>query len=87
MFMATVIIYGTLTCPYCSNAKELLKSKGVTYQEILVDKDPAKRDEMLSRSDGRKTVPQIFIDGKHIGGFSDLKTLDNNGQLDKLLKN
>lgn len=87
MFMATVIIYGTLTCPYCNNAKELFKSKGVTYQEILVDKDPAKRDEMLSKSDGRKTVPQIFIDGKHIGGFSDLKTLDNSGQLDKLLKN
>lgn len=85
MFMATVLIYGTLSCPYCVNAKELLKSKGVTYEEILVDKDPVRREEMLSKSEGQRTVPQIFIDDKHIGGYSDLKTLDNNGQLDKLL--
>jgi glutaredoxin 3 len=85
MFMATVLIYGTLSCPYCASAKEIFKSKGVAYQEILVDKDPAKKEEMFAKSAGSKTVPQIFIDGKHIGGFSDLKTLDNSGKLDQLL--
>lgn len=84
--MATVIIYGTLTCPYCSNAKDLLKSKGVAYQEVLVDQDLAKREEMLAKSNGSRTVPQIFIDGKHVGGYSDLKQLDNSGQLDQMLK-
>ena len=83
--MATVIIYGTMTCPYCMNAKELLKSKGVQYQEILVDKNPEQKAEMLAKSNGRRTVPQIFIDGKHIGGFDDLEKLQNSGQLDKLL--
>lgn len=86
MLMATVIIYGTMTCPYCMNAKSLLQSKGVTYQEILVDKDPARKEEMLAKSNGRRTVPQIFINGKHIGGFDDLQKLQNSGQLDALLK-
>jgi glutaredoxin 3 len=83
--MATVVIYGTMSCPYCINAKELFKAKGVAFQEVLVDQDITKREEMLAKSEGRKTVPQIFIDGKHIGGFSDLKELDNSGKLDQLL--
>ncbi len=85
MFMATVVIYTTLTCPYCVNAKSLLNSKGVAYQEILVDKHPEKKDEMLARSNGRRTVPQIFINGTHIGGFDDLKALQDSGKLDALL--
>lgn len=85
MIMATVIIYTTMTCPYCVNAKQLLDSKGVKYQEIFVDQDADKRAEMLKLSNGRRTVPQIFIDGKHIGGFDDLKKLQESGQLDKLL--
>lgn len=83
--MASVIIYSTLTCPYCSNAKALLDEKGVKYQEVLVDKDPIKKNEMLSKSNGRRTVPQIFINDKHIGGFDDLKALNDKGDLDPLL--
>jgi len=85
MFMASVIIYSTLTCPYCANAKALLEAKGVEYQEILVDKDPLKKTEMLSKSNGRRTVPQIFINEQHIGGFDDLKSLNESGGLDPLL--
>lgn len=85
MIMASVIIYTTLNCPYCVNAKQLLQSKGVEYEEILVDKDIIKREEMLAKSNGRRTVPQIFIDGKHIGGYDDLKKLQDNGELDPLL--
>ena len=59
MIMASVIIYTTLNCPYCWNAKELLQSKGVEFEEILVDKDLAKREEMLAKSNGRRTVPPI----------------------------
>lgn len=87
MFMASVIIYSTLTCPYCVNAKALLTSKGVSYQEILVDADPSKRTEMLAKSNGRRTVPQIFINEQHIGGFDDLKALNDSGKLDPLLNN
>lgn len=67
------------------NAKTLLDSKGVTYQEILVDKDPEKKDEMLAKSNGRRTVPQIFINGEHVGGYDDLKKLQDSGKLDPLL--
>lgn len=83
--MASVIIYSTLTCPYCNNAKALLDSKGVKYQDIRVDNDPAKKEEMIMKSDGRRTVPQIFIDGQHVGGFDDLQKLQSSGNLDKLL--
>lgn len=86
MIMASIIVYSTLTCPYCVNAKELLDSKGVEYKVIYVDKDPTQLEEMLSKSNGSRTVPQIFIDGKHIGGFSDLKKLNESGKLDILLK-
>lgn len=86
MIMASIIVYSTLTCPYCVNAKELLDSKGVEYKVVYVDKDPTQLAEMLSKSNGSRTVPQIFIDGKHIGGFSDLKSLNESGKLDALLK-
>ena len=83
--MASVIIYGTLTCPFCVSAKSLLDSKGVEYQEILVDKEPGKKEEMLAKSNGRRTVPQIFINDQHIGGYDDLKKLQDSGKLDPLL--
>ncbi len=83
--MATIVIYSTETCPYCVQAKKLLDSKGVTYTEIFVDKNPAERDTMVELS-GRRTVPQIFIDGQHIGGCDDLYALDQAGKLDPLLQ-
>jgi glutaredoxin 3 len=69
--MKKVLIYSTATCPYCVRAKQLLKDKGLVYTEIHVDQDDAEREKMISLS-GRRTVPQIFIDEKHIGGFDDL---------------
>lgn len=83
--MANVEIYTTQVCPYCVRAKDLLKRKGVTPVEIRVDTDDSKRDEMLSRSGGRRTVPQIFINDQHIGGCDDLYALDGKGGLDPLL--
>ncbi len=82
--MALVIIYTTQNCPYCLRAKALLDRKGVSYQEIKVDLDPEQRDIMITKS-GRRTVPQIFIDDKPIGGFDDLYVLDQTGELDRLL--
>lgn len=71
-------------CPYCLRAGMLLKSKGAAYEEILASGDPARRAEMVERS-GRNTFPQIFIDGRHIGGCDDLVALDARGGLDPLL--
>lgn len=71
-------------CPYCLRAGMLLKSKGPDYQEIVASNDPEKRAEMVERS-GRNTFPQIFIDGRHIGGCDDLVALDARGGLDPLL--
>ena len=85
MFMASVIIYGTLVCPYCVRAKELLDAKGVSYQEIRVDQNQDKLAEMLAKSNGRRSVPQIFINEQHIGGFDDLKALQDQGTLDAML--
>lgn len=84
--MAKIEIYTTATCLYCVQAKALLKKKNVAFQEIHVDQDPVQRDEMLKRSGGKRTVPQIFINGQSIGGFDDLYALDQKGQLDKLLQ-
>ncbi|WP_374086665.1 glutaredoxin 3 [Methylomicrobium lacus] len=81
--MPNIIIYTTKICPYCIMAKRLLDRKGVSYTEINVD-EPALRDEMISKSN-RRTVPQIFIDDRHIGGFDDLYALDQQKQLDPLL--
>jgi glutaredoxin 3 len=85
--MATIIIYTTETCPYCVRAKQLFDRKGAHYEELRVDLDPAARDAMLKRSNGRRSVPQIFINGQHIGGCDDLMALDAAGKLDALLKN
>lgn len=83
--MANVEIYTKVTCPYCHRAKALLDQKGVSYQEIPIDGDAVKREEMIKRS-GRTTVPQIFIDAQHIGGFDDLYALDGRQGLDPLLR-
>jgi glutaredoxin 3 len=83
--MARVEVYSTLFCPYCARAKSLLEKKGVDYVNIDVIEDTSKRDEMVERSGGRQSVPQIFIDGDHIGGYDDLSALDRAGKLDAKL--
>ncbi len=83
--MAKVEIYTKAFCPYCSRAMQLLAGKGVDTQEYDITMDRAKRSEMLERAQGRSTVPQIFIDGAHIGGSDDLAALDRSGKLDPLL--
>jgi len=82
--MANVVMYTKNNCPYCDWAKELLKAKNVSYQEIRVDLDPAKREEM-ERLSGRRSVPQIFINDKSIGGFDDLSALVRSGEFEKLM--
>lgn len=83
--MAEVIIYTTNYCPYCVKAKQLLHNKGVEFEEIDLSNDDAGRLELVKKSGGRKTVPQIFIDGQHIGGYDDLHALDAKKELDPLL--
>ena len=83
--MADVIIYTKPGCPYCHAAMDLLDRKGADYTEIVASNDPAKKQEMIQKSNGRMTFPQIFIDGKHIGGSDDLRALDAKGGLDPLL--
>jgi glutaredoxin 3 len=83
--MASVELYTTAICPYCVAAKNLLKQKGLDYAEIRVDLDLARRDEMLSRSGGRRSVPQIFINDIHVGGFDDLVAADRSGRLAGIL--
>jgi glutaredoxin 3 len=83
--MPDVEIYTTPFCGYCVRAKRLLDGKGVAYQEIDVWAEPDRREEMVRRADGRRTVPQIFIDGRGIGGSDDLHALNTSGRLDALL--
>lgn len=83
--MAKVEIYTKFLCVYCTRAKALLKDKGVTAEEYDITMGGPKRAEMIERSGGRTTVPQIFIDGRHIGGSDDLAALDRAGGLDPLL--
>ena len=83
--MAKVEIYTKFGCSYCTRAKALLAGKGVAYEEYDVTMDMAKRQEMLGKSNGRTTVPQIFIDGRHVGGSDDLAALDRDGRLDPML--
>ncbi len=83
--MKRVVMYSTRVCPYCVMAKRLLQSKGVTFEEIRVDEDAARRDEMM-RCSGRRTVPQIFIGDTHVGGSDDLHALERAGKLDALLQ-
>jgi glutaredoxin 3 len=82
---ADVEIYTWLTCPYCIRAKLLLRWKGVKYREYKIDGDEAARAKMAERANGRRSVPQIFINNQHVGGCDDLHRLDAQGQLDPLL--
>ena len=84
--MAKVEIYASMLCPYCSRAKRLLTSKGVAFTEIDVRQEPERKREMIERAHGAQSVPQIFIDGAHIGGCDDLYDLDGKGGLDPLLQ-
>ena len=83
--MAKIEIYTKAFCPYCHRAKALLDSKGVEYEEIDISMGGPRRAEMIQRAGGGTTVPQIFIDGKHVGGSDDLAALDRQGGLDPLL--
>jgi glutaredoxin 3 len=83
--MSSVTIYTTAHCPYCIRAKEVLRNKGISYSEIDVGHDPALRKEMTQKAGGRRTVPQIFIGSKHVGGCDDLLALTRSGKLDTLI--
>ena len=83
--MAQVEMYTTMWCPYCARARALLEKKGVAYTEISLDEQPSRRAEMIERAHGGRTVPQIFIDGEHIGGCDDMVALDRAGALDPKL--
>jgi glutaredoxin 3 len=83
--MAEVELYATRWCPYCTRARTLLRRKGVAFVDIDIDEDPRRREEMLRRAGGRTSVPQIFINGAHIGGCDELVALDDAGQLEAKL--
>lgn len=82
-----VVMYSTTWCGYCQRARGLLARKGVAVREIKVDEDPAQREIMMQKSGGRRTVPQIFIGERHVGGYDDLAALERAGELDRLLTN
>ncbi|MEZ4814502.1 MAG: glutaredoxin 3 [Bdellovibrionota bacterium] len=82
---ASVIVYSKDYCPYCTAAKNLLTQKGVGYTEIDLSKNPELRDDMIQKAGGRTTVPQIFIADQHVGGFDDMKALDEKESLDAIL--
>ncbi len=83
--MAKIEVFTKFFCPYCTRAKALLDRKGVEYQEIDLTTDRAGFDAMVARTGGARTVPQIFIDGQHVGGSDDLAALDARGGLDPML--
>jgi glutaredoxin 3 len=84
--MPKIVMYATAVCPYCVRAEQLLRRKGVTdIEKIRVDLEPARRDEMMAKTNGRRSVPQIFIGDFHVGGCDDLHDLDRQGKLDPLL--
>ena len=83
--MKKVVIYTGPMCNFCSAAKHLLNKKKISYEEIDIGYDEEKRDEMLKKSNGAKTIPQIFIEEKHIGGYVELKALEREGKLNSLL--
>jgi glutaredoxin 3 len=85
MMMAKVEIYTKFLCPYCTRAKALLTAKGAAFEEHDISMGGPLRAEMLERAGGRNTVPQIFIDGRHIGGSDDLAAMERAGKLDALL--
>ena len=80
-----VVLYTTAICPYCERAKRLLAKKGAAWREVRVDREPAQLAAMLERSAGRRSVPQIFIGARHVGGFDELAELELEGGLDALL--
>jgi glutaredoxin 3 len=82
--MKPVRMYTTRSCPFCVMARRLLSARGAQPEEIYVDTDPARRQEMMERT-GRRTVPQIFIDGQHVGGYEEIAQLEHRGQLAPLL--
>ncbi len=84
--MKKVVIYTGPMCNFCSAAKHLLNKKKINYEEIDIGYDDKKREEMLKKSNGAKTIPQIFVEDKHIGGYVELKALESKGELDTLLK-
>lgn len=83
--MPPITIYTTMFCPYCHRAKRLLSQKGAAFEEIDVSLNQAKREDMVAKAGGRRTVPQIFIGERHIGGSDELHALDAKGELDALL--
>jgi len=83
--MPKIEVYSTAVCPYCVAAKNLLKAKGLNWEEVRVDIDPAQREAMLTRSGGRRTVPQIFVNDQLVGGYEDLVAADRSGKLAQLL--
>lgn len=84
--MPQILVYSKPYCPYCDRAKDLLTRKGVVFEVVDLMDHPERRDEMIERSGGRMTVPQIFIGGTHVGGYDDLSALDRQGGLDPLLQ-
>jgi glutaredoxin 3 len=80
-----IVMYSSSWCGYCARARALLQGKGVAFREVKVDEDPADRQAMLARSGGRRTVPQVFIGDRHVGGFDELHALDRSGELDTML--
>ncbi|ADO70724.1 Glutaredoxin [Stigmatella aurantiaca DW4/3-1] len=84
--MVPITLYTKSTCPFSRKAKQLLDEKGARYEEIAIDLDPSKRDEMIAASGGNTTVPQIFIAGRYIGGSDELQRLEDTGQLEALLE-
>ena len=83
--MARILMYASGVCPYCAMAEKFLRAKGIVdIEKVRVDLEPARREEMMQRS-GRRTVPQIYIGERHVGGYDDLTALDRAGELDSLL--
>jgi glutaredoxin 3 len=83
--MAKILMYTKTVCPYCDRAKSLLRAKGMTWREINLEHEPEHIPDMIQKSGGRRTVPQIFVDGVPLGGFDDISALDRQGKLDGIL--
>ena len=81
-----IIVYSSLLCPFCKAAKELLESLDLKYKEILIDNAPEVKKQMINKSNGKKTVPQVFIGENHIGGYDDLKEIYDNKKLFLILE-
>jgi glutaredoxin 3 len=83
--MKNITVYTGPMCPYCDAAKRLLNKKNIPFKEINIALEEGKMEEMLKKSNGMKTIPQIFIENSHIGGYDELRALENKGELDKLI--